>query len=451
MPTVYKSKYNEPIKINDFSLIKFQYPVNDNHDFIKVNYSDLGGNGYHYMDSNSDLSHIVWDRGSSNYYHRLNYNYIQGYLYTPQENNLIEDLNFIDVEFFIPQLFDWSTLYGIMISIKGVSTDDIYINKILRINDFKISSSREIMYGVQWAESYSFKIPLSDEELYIQTTEISNEDVSINGLLYNYPNEYVPLIQNKPLPDYIKTKLNFDELGFLHLLPYTLENKTLENSIKDYFGYDRDKIISIDISHIISYSGTNNQSGEFEEDSIRVSNEENNFNECVVGLNLQKFFDMSDPEHSFNINVRTEIIVDGKIMNRYSSITTDFGTDILKIKKELQKPTSLIFQEVKENNIINQTVIEKPKELKIVKVYQNVFVKYIDNDISYSNTDISFTNLTEPGYMIVGDDIIKNKQTIDGVYYFDLSELTPITSDTEYKLFISSNDKMIGNGKILKI
>lgn len=462
MPSVYSTKYNDPILINDHTLIKFSYPTNQNADFHQISYIPLGGNGYHYIEVDSvsinqqnqiesfssEIRNVVWDRGISEYQHKLNYNYVSGYLIQPDASTILRDLNFIQVEFFIPQLFNWSETYGILVSIKGTTTGDIYVNKILRVSDFTISSDRAVMYGTQWVECHTFKIPATDEELYIQTTVIKNDEISVLGYIYNYPNQYVPLIQNKPLPDFIVTELYFDSLNFLHICPKTLENKTLENSLKDYFGYQTDKIINISISHIITWEGTIVATGVYQNNVMRVSNEENPFNECVVGLNFQDWIDVNNPEQTFTIQVRTEINVDGKLMNRYTSITTDFSTEIIRLKNLIENPSSVIYENIEEVNNITQTVIEKPIETKIVKVYQPVFVKFIEDLIEYSRTNISFTQLTEPAYMKVGEDMIQSSVTSDGTYYFDLSKLTPIKEETEYQIITISSETIIGQGII---
>ena len=142
MPSVYSTKYNDPILINDHTLIKFSYPTNQNADFQRISYIPLGGNGYHYIEVDSvsinqqnqiesfssEIRNVVWDRGISEYQHKLNYNYVSGYLIQPDASTILRDLNFIQVEFFIPQLFNWSETYGILVSIKGTTSGDIYVN-----------------------------------------------------------------------------------------------------------------------------------------------------------------------------------------------------------------------------------------------------------------------------------------------------------------------------------
>lgn len=460
MSSSYSKKYADPIKINDFTLIKLGFTPSKNCDFLKINYSDFDASGYHYIevkdlvydnegnptDYIADINSVVWDRGTNDYAHRQNHDHIEGTIYTPPLSSLIRDKEFLNVEFFIPQLFNWKDIYGIHIIVKGATTDDIYVSKIIKISDFDISESRELYYGQFWMESNNTKIPSVNEDLYIQTTIVKTDQISSEGYDYNYPNTFEPLIEDKIFPSFITTDLSFDKAKFLHIYPRTLESKTLENSLKDYFGYPRDKIIPITIQHIVSYHGINQNTQKYESYQYRVSNEENNFSECVVGLNLMPLLDIENPEQIFEITVNTEINVDGKFMYRKNSISTDFGTEIANFLNEFVNPTSVIFQDVTETTQVNQTVINKPTSTKIVKVYQPIFVKYIEEDITYSRRNISFENITEKSFMVVGDETIQSDVTSDGKYYFNLTKLTPPKSDTPYKLYLSNNEVEVGSG-----
>ena len=124
MSSSYSNKYADPIKINDFTLIKLSYTPSKNCDFLKVDYSQFGAFGNHYIEVNdlvfddqgnpidyiADINTVVWDRGSNEYAHRQNHDYIEGTVYTPALSTLISDKEFLNVEFFIPQLFNWKNI-----------------------------------------------------------------------------------------------------------------------------------------------------------------------------------------------------------------------------------------------------------------------------------------------------------------------------------------------------
>jgi hypothetical protein len=472
MPIVYNNKYQDPVQINDFSLLKFIYRQNENNDFYLVNYrQDLNDISdptliHHYIEINSvgidddnhitsveaNINNVVWDGGSDYYHRRINYNYIEGTLYDPSISQIQRDRQFIYLEYFIPQFYNWNEKYGILLTVKGSTTNNIYLNKILTINDFNISESRILRNGRFWLESNISKILLTSEELYVQATEIllnevSNDPTNI-GYLYNYPNNYVPIIQEKTFPDFIVTDLSLDDNGFLTIYPKTLENKTLENSLKNYFDYKHDQLVSISIYYVITSKGINYQSDNLENKIIRVANEENNFNYLKVGLDFSDWLNPDDPYQYFPIEVLTVINVDGKIMQRYSSINADFSTQIISFNERNIQPSSLTFQNIEETVTVNQTVIEKPVETKIVKVFQPVFVKFVQQDFKYERVNITFESLTQPAYMIVGDQILSTDFTSDGTYYFNLGKLTPISKDINYELFLTNEEIKIGEGAI---
>ena len=61
---------------------------------------------------------------------------------------------------------------------------------------------------------------------------------------------------------------------------------------------------------------------------------------------------------------------------------------------------------------------------------------------------ISFANLTEDSYLMVEDDYVESHITSDGIYYFDLSELNPITQDTAYQIITKNCSIVIGSGML---
>ena len=429
MSVVYSNKYNDPVKVNDFCLLKFTYPL-ANRDFVKADYSYLQGVGYHYIDVDSVKTDVQGQVVS----------------YEADLKSVVWDNKFIKISFYIPQLFSWEGIQGLLLTIKGCESDDIYINRLFTINDFEYNNEKLLKDQIFWLESTTFNIPDYNEEFYAQCTIIKDSDINVEGYIYNYPTFFQPIIQSKPLPDYIITRAELDNAGFLHLVPDTLEDKTLENSLKNYFGYSRDKSIPITIQHVITYSGINLTTGYKENTILRVSNEENNFNEVVVGIDLSRWIDVDNPEQKFVIDIATEINVDSKLMTRYTTVIADLTTEVVNLLASQSVPQYITQEKVEEVTQVNQTVINKPVETQIVKIYQPIFVKYIEKDVQYQNVRISFANLTEDCYLMVEDDYIESHITSDGIYYFDLSELNPITQDTEYQIITKNGSIVIGSG-----
>ena len=472
MPIVYDNKFQDPIQINDFSLLNFTFRQNETNSFYSVNYhQDLGGHitqnriehfieidslvldtSNNIISANANINNIVWDGGNDTYYRRVNYNYIVGNLYSPTISQILPYKQFIYLEYFIPQFYNWNGKYGILLTVKGASTNSIYVNKLLTIDDFNISGSRILRNGRFWLESNISKILLTTEELYVQATEILTNEISSDpqniGYLYNYPNNFLPIVQEKSFPDFIVTDLSLDPNGFLTIYPKTLENKTLENSLKNYFDYQQNQLVSIFIHYIVTTQGLNHQTNVLENKIIRVSNEENNFNYLKIGLDFSDWLNPQNPYYYFPIDVLTVINVDGKIMQRSSHINADFSTQIIAFNERNQQPQNLNFQNIEETVTVNQTVIEKPVETKIVKVFQPIFVKFIQRDFKYERINITFENLTKPAYMTIAGQILQTDITSDGTYYFNLSKISPPSEATTYELFLTGEEIKIGEGNI---
>jgi hypothetical protein len=463
MPIIHRTKYNSPYRINDFSLIKFAYPFNENKSFYEVNImSDLGDsdrNTIQYSDLDR-IDNIVWNGGSSEYKHIVNRFINDGTpIFTPI--NIINNQEFIKAEVFLTQGFNWNNRFGVLVVVRGSFTGTIFYSKLLKTNDFNISQNKILQYGTFWMESHIFEFPLTNEELSVQIVDVRMSDITnINignipskQLINSYPFDFVPLIQEKPLPDFIVTDLSIDVNYFLHILPKTLENKNLENSLKDYFDIPRDQLTPILISHIIQYSGINQTTSLLDWKYLRVSNEENNFNEVVIGLDFSDWIDLRDPSQTFQIDVSTEFMVDGKLMRRASTINVSFQAAINLFNQQNIAPTNVIFNEILEPIQVNQTVIEKPLQTQIVKVIQPIFIEFITNDIQFANKNITFEGLIENAYMVVTingeNQILYSQKTSDGKIFFDLSKIN-VTSDGIYNLFLQSSDQQIGSGTIIK-
>lgn len=459
MPIVYNNKYQRPFlfmsDLNNQFLVRFSFENNINADFYDITYDQLGElsnlkSSHHYIDVKSSLNNIVWFRGSDQYKYRLNYNYIDQYLFEPQESSILKDKNFMTMELFLSQGFNWNNKYGLHIIVKGNNTQNIYVSKIVKISDFNISDSKLLNNGKFWIERNLTKLLINNsEDLSVYITELDIDDVSIDptnlGYISKITNNFQPVTKEEISPDFIVVDVSIDQAGYLNINPKTLEFKTLETSIKNYFNYDADKIVPISIEYVITLF--DNQSTR----KFRISNEDNNFESLKFGLNFDEFIDINDPSKVFDIYVDMYISIDGNMMTRSNHITTNFSTQIVNMVNSFQQPDNIIFTNVEEITQIQQTVINKDVDTKIVQIYQPVFVEYVTKNFKYENKNITLTNLNQPAYMIVSNKestFLNSKYTSDNKYYFDLSELPPIQKDTVYELFLIENDKKIGQGLI---
>ncbi len=449
-------KYNDPYLLNENYMIRFMYPDTKINFYKFKNSPEIS----QFIDID-DISNIVWyDLKKLNKFNE--YPVIRD-LTTDPEITLLSLQDSVKFELLVKQGYNWSSLYGIHVIIKGSQTGNVYISRLFKVDDFTITDNKVLRFGSFWMERSSANIPSHnnivvnnsaiDEELFIQITEITSDDIASDpvnyGLIYNYPVEYQPLVLSKPFPDTIKTNLRFDSNLFLNIFTYTEENKTLERAIKDYFGILPNEIIPIEIYYVLETSGVNQDTGLTEYEYLRVSNDENNLNPLNVGLNFNKWIDITNSLQQFLVNCTTHIKIDNKVMMRETSITFDFSSNII---GNIINP----IQSINEINIVEtinvqQTVIENPEKIKIVKVIQPVYVEMITKDFKYERKNI-YLPIDEAAYMIVGSgdkiEKITNMLTSDGKYYYDLTMLTPISENIEYNIYTVKDDRKVLTGNI---
>lgn len=433
-------------RIVDFCLLKI-FQTNEIKNFYFVDSEDNFDNKQYLVDT--DIEKTVWDSGQ--YAHRLNKVYNSDILLTPTKNLLD---NSSECRVVLKQGFNWTGIFGIHVLIKNMLSGETYISKVLTINDFHVSENKELLEGSFWTDEAVFYI-LRTKDILSASIEIINytdiEESGPNiGLIYNYPTVLDPLVTEKPVPDYIQTKIEFDELShFIKLQTYTTELKTLEQSILDYFGLS---VASIVIKHIIKYGIENDITTNYK--TISISNEDNTFGEVEVGLNLLPFYNPENQE-TITIYVSSEISVNEKIMRRDSILTTNL-VDVMNpiIAEKIKNPETVFPVDVIKKTIIEQNVIETEKEIKVVPVTQPIFVQMITSDIMYDNKTISFDNIISHAFLTVipksgNPQVISTKTTINNKYYFDLGELIPIEKEGTYQIIDVLTNKVIGEGKIL--
>lgn len=431
-------------RINDYSLLKF-IETNKLSEFHKIK-SELLGDYNQYLSFN-DLEKTVWDSGV--FSHRVNKTYSSLNLYTPDISIQPLTNNYQDVRLMIKQGYNWNNIYGLHIIIKSSKTNDVLISRICQLSDFQITNNQELINGSFWLEEVSLKIPKINDILTCQITEVTfddivNDGISI-GLILNYPNDFIPLIDEKPVPDHIKTILSFDNNHYLTIEVKTTENKTLEQSILDYFEIN---FANIKISHVINYG---NETLGYK--TIRLSNEDDIYGSLNIGLNLLDFAFSTDK--LVTIFVSTEIEVDTKLMKREVQTQTDLDVINPLIVAQITHPDTNFPVEVKSENIIQQTIVEAKETTKLISIYQPVFVDFIKSDLILTNKTVFFEKVVNQTYLRINksekcdEQLILSKITSDNQIYFDLSELVPIEEQTTYDLIDIITTLIIGSGKVL--
>lgn len=402
-------------------------------------------------ENNIEVNNAVWDSGE--FQHRINRVYNDTLFVPTDENSDVVENNTTHYDVYLKQGFNFSGLFGIHFIAKDMTTEEVLISKILFQKDFVVSDSKELINGSFWIQKISFIVPRTSNNVCVQSTMLRFEDVDITeenlGYLYLYPNEFIPLIGEKPIPDYIKSKIVFDENHWITITPYTTENKSLQQSILDYFGL---QVADIKISHVLKYGNV-----DLWYKTIRVSNEDSPFNPVNIGLNLSEFLTEQVINPNMNlvtIFISTEISVDSKLMKRETSINTDLYETINPVIRTLIKNPETVFPvDVTEVSEIKNTIIEQNIHNRIIPINQPVFVRFIDDTIKLEKTYISFNSVSEPCMMIIEKtkkdevQIITSKMTKDNVLFFDLSEIL-LNEPSTYILQTMNEKRIIGSGNI---
>lgn len=396
----------------------------------------------------SDVPITIWHSGPHKY--KINKVYDSVELIIPKNEDYIID-NVSKCSILLKQGFSWDKVFGIHILIKDLITENILISKVLPLEKFDISDNVELIDGSFWTNECFFNIIRTNNILSAAITILKYDDIeqidqNNIGLVYNYPTELSPLITEKPIPDFIQTKIEFDDNHFISITPFTTETKTLEQSILDYFGLT---IANIGIKHIIKYGVENNYK------TLSLGNEDNIFGLCNIGLNL---FPWNNPENQpiITVFVSTEISVNEKLMKRESSIKCDLNLVLNPFIHDLIKNPETVFPvNVDKKTVVEQKVIQTNTESKIIPITHPVFVEIISDDIVWENKNIKFPDVNVMAYLIIAktktteEQQIINYSTIDGTYYFNLSEIIVPEENTTYKIVDTVFNMLIGKGNFL--
>ena len=405
---------------------------------------------------NNELNNTVWNFGQ--YSSRINK--VFNSLPLVDASTLVSvNARYKNASLLLRQGFRWDDVFGILLVIKGINSGITYISKVLTIDDFSVdsNSSIELIQGSFWSANSIFDIPRfdSEEQLICNVTVIKFDDVISSGSQIGYINTYPktidhfePLVSEKSIPDYIVSTLNYDENNMLVIEPKTLQlNKTLEQSILDYFGFN-DKVVPITVSHVIKY-GTES----IGYNTYRLSNELNNYGPVVIGLDFSQF-----GNEIISIFLSTEIECNNILMKRETHNIFDLRNIINPVIGKLITGDITVYPvNVEVNNVITNTIIETITENKIIPIYQPIYSELINENIEFGNKNISFNNVINSlvKYMMkinksaatAEDQFIMSQITSDNKIYFDLSTIIQPSPNTQY--YILEGQNIIRQGLIL--
>lgn len=418
-------------RINDNVLLRI-YDTQETLEFWKIK-DQINLTYNHYNDVLLSTENIIWDSGD--YQQMINKLYDEFEKYTPE---VIVESEVLRLSVLFSNVNWEETLFGYHMIVKDSITDEVLVSRRLTIDDVQIISDIEIISGVYWNSEVIVNIPKTDNILLVDIYPI--EDIQSSGLLIGYTDDLIPLIDEKPIPDYIKTYLTLNNNHFLKIEPKTDENKTLYQSILDYF---QQTYADIDLTHVISYGTT-----ELGFKQLRVKNETDQYLPVIIGLDFSDY--ATEDNDSITIHVATEIVVDNKLIKREVSLITTLMEIINPlVEGKITHPDTNYPVDVTNQTIVNNTVIETKTEEKIIPILNPVFVEMIKDTIIFENKDISFDYITKHAVLSINDEQqIQTKLTSDGKYYFDLTELVPISEEKKYFIIDISSNKIIGEGII---
>lgn len=415
-------------RINNYSSIRLE----DAEDVAEF-YDQYGL--YMLADDQDNMEFTVWPQNV--YAYRLNKIYSGEPLYNPIESgDPTVTLNYDICRIKLKQGLPTKNLFGILAVFK--SNNNYLFSRIIPIEQFSITDKAELIGGVFYTEEFVCKIPKTDS-LSCEIVAVSVDDISIDTVT-NYPTELVPLIEDEPLPDYIRCNVEFTENHFLSLYFSTDENKSVKQSLLDYFG---ETAADVQISYKVEYGNdTNGYLG------MRLTNLESTYFPLFIGLDLTQFND------TVTLVVTGEATLNGKTLRRIVTKQVDISSIPAYITDNIAAPTTVFKVDVTEENVINQTVIETKEKTKFVKVMQPVFSEMLTGSFTIENKFLAYKELTARALLRIektekdAEQMLISKITSDGVHYFDLSLLQPISKETNYTVLDADTNRIIGKGTV---
>ena len=404
-------------------------------------------NQYIHADNRS-WENTIWVSGE--YAKHRNKSYNNNCLVPIPSESLATEMEANRFEIMLKQGFQFSPkgVVGLHCIIIDLDTQEVLISQYLTEDDFNITSDKLLIDGSFWMTSANVYLPKTTGLLSAAISELTSEDIdSETGLIYNFVSPDKPLTEKKDMVDTIKTNAEIDENFYLTIGLYSLENKTVEQTLIDYIGHEP---ADIDVYYTISYG---NDSIGYRD--LKISNETNKFVPFKIGLDFSNWKNTDD--ELITIKIGTNIVYENNTLSSENILTTNIGDVINPIINRLlseNKPETIYPVNVTIENKIEQTVVETNIDRQVVQVLQPIFCEIINESIVIENKRIVFEKFNQSGYLVISktkkndEQILKNEITVDNRYYFDLSKLTPVDEDTTYILYDENQQMILGRGNV---
>jgi hypothetical protein len=370
----------------------------------------------------------------------------------------------------VRQGFNWRDTFGVLIVVRESTNPNVpLISRLLRIEDFRATANRELIYGVFWLEEFIFNLPYSTTRgnLSIGIEIVKNSDVNDDpnsayyGTITNYPEDLVPLVYEMPTTDNIDFDIDFNRTShILTINPKTKNGDTLQHAIYDYFNIEDNQIINISLSYEIIYGYTDHY-----QTLIISSSEDDLYRKITLGIDFYPLLTYYDNNNNLvwnttqnvDIFVTMNINVNNKVLRRQNY------TNPMNV---LQQLNQFVLNTVSPPNTIypvtyapltevTYDMVKVQERRKIVPLYQYIFAELIDTQIIYEKKNIKFDNVTFPCYLVFKatekdkEQMIINEQSSDGTYYFNLTKINPLTEPTTYSLIKIDTEMIVGKGEVI--
>jgi hypothetical protein len=401
-----------------------------------------------------EIDKVVWSSGV--YGQRLNKTFAGSEL-IPLSGTVVDNQRIMSGNLLVRQGFSWDNIFGILLVVRGMESGNYLCSRLWQVSDMLLTQESDIQLidGAFWPYSVPFTLPnLSNEALMASVVYVTYDTIISDGpnigFISNYPinaTYFESLNQSAPLPDYIQTKVEFDNNQYVIVTPITLEtNKTLQQSILDYFGFSNN-VVPIAISHTVRYG--NDTTGY---QTVKISNEDNSFEPVKVG------FDFTPWANSglISVFVITEITCNNVTLARQQNSLFDLQDNVAPFLNAVVADQELTVYpiDIVQQNIVNNTVIETVRSVKIVPILQPVYVEMQQQDIAFENKNISFPTVNVQSILdiavsnVTEEQFILSQQTEDGKFYFDLTNAIAPVTGTKYKVVDSQAKTIITKGTI---